>query len=1008
MGRGADNYYLILELDFLKPEADASVIKKRIEEKQRFWNKNAEDRERGPKYKQYKSWIPNIAKTMATEAARNAEAKDAVEFVRQCLSEEIKLLAGKKEVEQPVAEAIMKRCHISAELTEVFEKMTGIRILKGTQKAEEIKKEDPNPKPMAFSRFSKLKGSEKYLAVLGKEDLYHFLADSDERSDRIGMQSLSGKELLSDHLSKIKEAFKYNRDNEGTAVKELASLCEDVFDPGNPAKKQEYDAYLVWKQKDEIISKMVDLSGTGKRLEKEQQGPFVDALTQILKNRDEAVKIFKQICVYKDIAFSGTMEADNRVVCGHCFAMVDISHGEKKCSSCGSDLYITCPNPKCKKEVLASSKACGHCGMAMDTVQKVEQFCGFAKKAITGMDIAKAKSYLAKADQLLSGYAKTEGLKAELAKLEQSFSKEIETLDAFVTKKAYYQANQILKTIQQKAPTAQIANAVLIESAVAEAENLYKSAVAKTSESELIRICSQIVNVCADYPGVDALVLKFPPKPVTGALIAADTKTCSNTLTWEKSPSEGEISYKIIRKENTAAASIHDKDAVEIGTAGIPRFVDEKIKAGVDYYYSIYAMRAGVVSEPAFVSGVNLAEIVLTGKEEGDGYVKAEWKPVEKPASVEVWRKEGKEAPARGTGEQIAASNSSFTDDSVENDHSYSYRIFVNYQTGGGMTRTEGVSVTLIPASVPEPAENLTITHIEDDLFEAEWSFEGNEKVTLYCTDQRTSLQYGDVVDIEKVKERLQLLELISSSKNSCRFRIKGKQTYSVIPVTVKHNTAVIGEHVAAVKLEKIKVKSTEWINSDLHIRIEWPEDAVSVLVLYGNDNYAKSLEDRVGKTSRNISKKQFEADQALILKNIEKKDYYITLYSACRVNGELIYSEGTRLSFSNRPKADIQYTIRTKGFLNKQIEVEFKSTEPSFLLPEIDLVSKQNSVPVYSNSGSVVRHIPEQTVEGSHTETFDMKSFPKGSYIKAFFTDENKNDEMSLRPAYGTNFKVN
>ena len=302
----------------------------------------------------------------------------------------------------------------------------------------------------------------------------------------------------------------------------------------------------------------------------------------------------------------------------------------------------------------------------------------------------------------------------------------------------------------------------------------------------------------------------------------------------------------------------------------------------------------------------------------------------------------------------------------------------------------------------------MTITHIEDDLFEAEWSFEGNEKIVLYCTDQRTSFQYGDIVDIEKVKEMLQPLDLISSSKNSCRFRIKGKQTYTVIPVTVKHNTAVIGEHAAAVKLEKITVKSTEWINSDLHIRIEWPEDAVSVLVLYGNDNYAKSLEDRVGKTSRSISKKQFEADQALILKNIEKKDYYITLYSACRVNGELIYSEGTRLSFSNRPKADIQYTIRIKGFLSKQVEVEFKSTHPSFLLPDIDIISKQNSVPVYSNSGSVVRHIPEQTVEGSHTEIFDMKSFPKGSYIKAFFTDENQNDEMSLRPAYGTNFKVN
>ena len=1007
MGRGADNFYLILELDFMKPESDADIIKNRIEEKMRFWSKNAEDREKGPKYKLYKSKGPIIAKTMAVEEKRKAEAKEAEAFVRKCLSDEIRLLSSKqkeqKKVERPLAESIMLKCHLTKEMTNIFEKLTGLDIVDEI----EIKKEDPNPKPASFSRFSKLKGSERYLAVLGKEDLYHFLANSDEKADRIGMQSLSGGELLK-HLVKIKEAYKYDRGDEGTAVKELASLCEDVFDRNNPGKKDEYDRYLVWKQIDEIISKMVSFSGTNKKLESEQQGVFVDALTQVLKDRKEAVKKFQQICVYKDITFSGVQESENRVACGHCFAMVDISHGEKKCSSCGSDLYVVCPNPKCKKEVLASSKVCGHCGTALDTVQKVEQLCSLAKKAITGMDVTEAKGYLAKAEQLLTGYAKTESLKAELARLEQSFSGEIEKLNAFVSKKEYYQANEILKTIWQKAPTAQIANSVLIESNVAEAESLYKSAVTKKSEDELIKICSQIVNICADYPGVDALVLKFPPKPVSNAVLTMDTKTCSNTLTWEKSPSEGEISYKIIRKENTAAASIDDNSATEIGVAGLPRFVDDKMKAGVDYYYSIYTLRAGVASEPVFINGINLAEVVLLGKEEGDGYVKAEWKPLEKNAVVEVWRCEGENPPRCGEEKKITAGSNYFMDDFVENEHTYSYRISVKYQIGAKSIQTEGVVLTLFPASSPEPAENLIISNVEEDVFEAEWSYAGNDKVTLYCTDQRTSFQYGDTVDLEKITKSLKPLELISSSATSCRFRIKDNKTYTVIPVTVKHNTAVIGEHAVAIKLEKIVVKSTEWINSDLHIRIEWPKDAVSILVLYGNDNYAKSLEDRVGKTSRNISKKQFEADGALLLKNIEKKDYYITLYSACRINGEIVYSDGTRLSFSNRPKTDISYSIRTKGFLNKQVEVEFKSTEHSFWLPDIDIISKQNAVPVYANSGSVVRHIQEQNIEGSYTETFEAKSLPKGSYIKAFFTDEDRNDEMSLRPVYGTNFKVN
>ena len=96
-------------------------------------------------------------------------------------------------------------------------------------------------------------------------------------------------------------------------------------------------------------------------------------------------------------------------------------------------------------------------------------------------------------------------LSAELEKLERSFSKELENLDALIAKKEFYHANDVLKTILQKAPTAQIAQAVLVENAVKEAENLYQSALTKKTEGELIQICSQIVNLCVDYPGVEAL-----------------------------------------------------------------------------------------------------------------------------------------------------------------------------------------------------------------------------------------------------------------------------------------------------------------------------------------------------------------------------------------------------------------------------------------------------------------------------------------------------------------------
>ena len=70
MKRGADNYYLILELDFMKPESDMAVIDKRIADKARFWNANSERGKKAAKYRQYKSQLIDIKKVMKTEAAR--------------------------------------------------------------------------------------------------------------------------------------------------------------------------------------------------------------------------------------------------------------------------------------------------------------------------------------------------------------------------------------------------------------------------------------------------------------------------------------------------------------------------------------------------------------------------------------------------------------------------------------------------------------------------------------------------------------------------------------------------------------------------------------------------------------------------------------------------------------------------------------------------------------------------------------------------------------------------
>lgn len=1000
MARGIDNYFLILELDFAKPESNADIINQRIQEKAKFWNANSDKGRMQQKYRQYKSQVPDIGKVMSTEALRKVEAKDAMAYVQGVLKDELKFFAGKKEIEEPAAKTIMEKCGLWPEM---FEKLTGLKIVKEIKNASgEV--ENPIPEPTKARKF---KGYIPDLNILHKSNLYDFLADG-SAADIIGLQTLDGEELIKGYSNPLKEKVKYGRTEEDVSTKSLCAACEEVFDPKNAGLRSEYDKYLIWQKRDAVANRMDRYSGTNKTLDEQQQRLFTDELTQIERDREKAVKLFQDICAYKGIKASGRISDDKRLECGYCHAMVDISHGETKCSECGRDLYIKCPNPKCGKKVPASSKACGHCGFVLENVQKAETLCEMAKTAIANMDFDKARGYLARAEQLFHKYEKIKILEEQLASQESVFSKEAAQLNSLVVKKAFYKAAEVLKSLQRKAPTAKIANSVLIETAVREAERLYKAAVNETSEEKLIDICSQITSVCADYPGVEALLVKYRPKPPSDLKIASDSAAATNTLTWNESPSTGEIYYKIVRKENTVAVSIEDSAAEVIGNAGIPKFVDTKLRPGVNYYYSVYAIRAGVSSSPIYGNAVNIAKIKIIRKEEGDGFVEIAWESLEKNARVDVYRQENQVPDKVGAGEKIRSENTYFRDDTVENGKKYFYLLAVTYQVDGRKFVAETVAGPLIPMAMPEPIDDLTVNSIEDDLFEARWSCSGKERVMLYCTDKRLPLQYGDVVSVSKVTERMKPVDSSSHTSGSCRFRIHDNKRYLIVPVIIKNNMAVIGEGVAAAKIEKVHVEATELINADLRINIKWPEDAIQILIIYGTDQYSKNLEDRKGKTVKSISRRQYEADTGLYLRNIEKKDYYITMYSACKINGSMTYSDGTNVFFSNRPKADIKYSIRTKGFMNKQIEIEFTSSMSPFRLPEIDLVSKQGGVPVYITSGMVVEHIDEQTVEGSYKVTFPANLIPRNSYLKAFFTDENINDEISLRPVYGTNFKVN
>ena len=322
MGRGLDNYFLILGLDFNKPESNEAFIEQRIKEKLQYWNKNGEKGKMQQKYRQYKSMAMDIGKVMKTENLRLAEAKDAQAFVQGILKTELALFAGAKEIESSAANAIMEKAGI---WKDIFEQMSGLKVVETTGGVPDPKV-DPNPKPDKAVKFKKY---ETDLKVLNKENLYDFLA-GDSTTDIIGLQTLSGKELIASYSNPLKERVKHERTEEASSTRTLCAACEEVFDTKEAELRANYDKYIIWQKIDEIIVFMVKVAGTSRKLTADQKRQFTDRLTQIVRSREKAVQLIEQICAYKDLTSGAPVAPDpNKVLCGRCYSYADISKGQK-------------------------------------------------------------------------------------------------------------------------------------------------------------------------------------------------------------------------------------------------------------------------------------------------------------------------------------------------------------------------------------------------------------------------------------------------------------------------------------------------------------------------------------------------------------------------------------------------------------------------------------------------------------------------------------------------------
>lgn len=1004
----AENWYVILELEFDPPVEDEQKIADKIDEKAKFWSTHFNDFKMGAQYRTWHQNIPQIKKDMIGPTnIRKQLATEACTIVYGPVDKLLKTIGRKGTITPDEADKMSKKLKISVDIIKKRVAKLGIKwdSTGGSKDYQATYDKYYKTKPQNAATFD---GMKQMLATFHVDNLYDFLYANTtvKNANKLPCDTLRQRATE----RKTKEFYKHDPTS-GTGSK-LCGQCELAFK--DESSKDVYDKYLEYAKRKAILDDAKSVADISGELTAEQGDEVIGQLTQIFRDRKVSEDVLIAFCKVEKISYSaGQKETTNAniKVC-RCGCINDVSDGRKVCSNCGLELVIRCP--KCGTENDANIKVC-KCGFRFENIDKALALCEQAENAIDSLDFAVAKAHLSDAERYWPNSPKVKALKERLAEFEQRVGKEVAKMRDAIKEKKYIEARSQYTSIQKL--FSGYSDAVIeqeINQAITKAQSLFNQAKAAKVEKDILELCAQAYDFCSDLPGVRELMPA--PSPVMGLSIKDNPNMKTNIVSWNAT-NDRSIRYVVVRSTHGWIQHIADGDVIYKGSAA--SYSDKDIEPGITYYYNVFAERAGVYSQGAkgeMKEVVNLFEINNVSIAAADSSLNITWDTLPKNATAEIY-----EVSSSGVEKLIATSASDcYLISNLKNDEQYRFRIALSYIVNGRKQSTRGMVVNGMPTCPPQPIDTLRVKPSQDDMFEAVWFQDEANDVRLFCSTKKPKYNLGDIVSISSLEQEMRPLQQrplspqsnqrLKVNEKGSSFQYNGTELLYVVAVVVKAGSAVFGSLARASKGENINIKSIRPVNGKINIYVDAPRSATGFVVLHRFDQFPSDIED-VKTIRKYIPMKQYQLNSAIVLDTLEPKKYYFSVFAEFKRDGEKDYSSGADYLFDNTSKENITYSISVskKLFGESSVILEFEGENREFELPAIDIMSAVGNAPMFKASAKLFHSIPAQHVEGALKVSIPFtKGIARDTYIKAFFKDEKAQAGNQLRLKLKSNYKIN
>ena len=488
----ADNWYIILELAFDPPVEDEQKIADKIDEKAKYWSSNSTHFKFGSQYKVWLQKVPQIKKDMMGPTnIRKQLAADACIQVYGDIDKSLKTIGRKGYISEGEGNKLAASKKISIDIVKKRVSKLGIEWRQDTVDYQAIYDKYYKTKPQNSAMYDQ---DVERLASFNVEDLYGFLY--------VDTTIKNAKDLPCETLrlraGEKKKTF-IKHDAQSSNGEKLCGQCLLAFE--NDASKAVYDAYLEYTKRKSVLDDLKSIASVSDEFTKEQLDIYVGQLTQIFKDRKLAEDVLIAFCKIEGISYGafGKEITNAKIKVCRCGCINDVSDGRKVCSNCGLELEIECP--KCGTINDANIKVC-KCGFKFENIDRAIALCEQAEHAIDALDFVAAKAHLSDAERYWPNSTKLVSLQDRCEEFERRVGKEVAKMHEAIKENRFCEARGQYASIQRLfSGYSDVIIEQKINQAIAKAKSLLNQAKAAKSEKDVLELCAQAYDLCADLPG---------------------------------------------------------------------------------------------------------------------------------------------------------------------------------------------------------------------------------------------------------------------------------------------------------------------------------------------------------------------------------------------------------------------------------------------------------------------------------------------------------------------------